>query len=116
MARVPITVMGYGCERCGHEWFPRNNEAEPTICPKCKSAYWNRPRKGSPMTSYEAFRDTIERTLKEASRPLTWTEVRTLSKIPQTFPNNKWVHLLEKDIGLERKRDKGGLIHWSLKA
>ena len=23
MGRVPITIMGFHCERCGHEWIPR---------------------------------------------------------------------------------------------
>lgn len=32
------------CNRCGHKWFPRSTD-EPTICPKCKSPYWNRQRK-----------------------------------------------------------------------
>jgi predicted Zn-ribbon and HTH transcriptional regulator len=45
-----IKIPGYRCERCGHEWAPREKrEADdlPTICPKCKSPYWNRPRNGS---------------------------------------------------------------------
>jgi predicted Zn-ribbon and HTH transcriptional regulator len=37
-----ITMTGYRCERCSHEWLPRN-KVKPVICPKCKSAYWNRP-------------------------------------------------------------------------
>jgi len=41
-----VTV--YVCERCEHEWIPRDalkGEGElPTICPKCKSPYWNKPR------------------------------------------------------------------------
>jgi predicted Zn-ribbon and HTH transcriptional regulator len=46
MAKVKITVEGYRCERCDHEWIPRTKtDEEPTICPKCKSAYWNKPRK-----------------------------------------------------------------------
>jgi hypothetical protein len=44
MARVQI--WGFRCERCGHEWAPREPEQAPTVCPKCKSPYWNRPRKG----------------------------------------------------------------------
>lgn len=52
-----VTV--YRCERCGHEWIPRGAleeanagkalEGNPTVCPKCKSPYWNKPRekKGS---------------------------------------------------------------------
>ena len=47
MARVPITVMGYRCERCNHEWIPRDFNNEPAVCPKCKSPYWDRPRRMS---------------------------------------------------------------------
>lgn len=32
------------CTRCGHEWFPRTPE-KPMVCPKCKSPYWDKPRK-----------------------------------------------------------------------
>ena len=39
-----VRLWGYRCERCGHEWVPRMKE-EPRVCPKCKSPYWNRPRK-----------------------------------------------------------------------
>jgi DNA-directed RNA polymerase subunit RPC12/RpoP len=44
MTKVPITVMGYRCTRCGHEWVPREGGQEPRVCPKCKSPYWNVPR------------------------------------------------------------------------
>ncbi|MDE1876238.1 MAG: hypothetical protein KGH86_05375 [Thaumarchaeota archaeon] len=41
-----IKVVGYQCDRCGHEWSPRlKTDVEPAICPKCKSAYWNKPRR-----------------------------------------------------------------------
>ena len=48
-----IKVSAFKCERCGHIWLPRNAtdklnnlEAEkPKVCPKCKSAYWNTPKK-----------------------------------------------------------------------
>ena len=45
MGRVKITVEGFKCERCGHEWIPRNKEDHPRVCPKCKSPYWDKPRK-----------------------------------------------------------------------
>ena len=38
-----VSLMGYRCERCGHEWLPRNDQA-PKVCPKCKSPYWDKPR------------------------------------------------------------------------
>ena len=113
MARVPITVMGFKCERCGHEWIPRSNgDEEPRVCPKCRSPWWNRPRKS--MMTYEDFQAKIVATLRDARQPLTWTEIRTTAGLPQLFPNNQWVHRLENDIGLQRKRDAGGVIHWQL--
>ena len=44
MAKVKIEVEGFQCERCGHKWIPRGKE-EPSVCPNCKSPYWNKPRK-----------------------------------------------------------------------
>ena len=44
MAR--ILIEGFLCERCQHHWAPRRNSTqEPKVCPKCKSPYWNIPRK-----------------------------------------------------------------------
>lgn len=51
---VKIQVWGYRCLRCEHEWVPRGvgqldpknpPKEEPRVCPKCKSPYWNIPRK-----------------------------------------------------------------------
>ena len=43
MPKVRISLLGYRCERCHHEWVPRG-EREPLVCPKCKSPYWSRPK------------------------------------------------------------------------
>jgi hypothetical protein len=67
------------------------------------------------MMTYENFRDKIGKVLRDAGGSLTWTEVRTRANLPQKFPNNKWVHRMENDIGLERKRDEHGIIHWSVR-
>ncbi len=109
MSRVPITVMGFKCDRCDHEWVPRDFETEPRVCPKCKSPYWNRPRK---LMSYEDFRDKVRTALRDANRPLTWTEVRTLAGLHQLFPNNKWVRRMETDKTMTREKDAKGIIHW----
>ena len=42
MAEIKIEVKGYKCERCNHEWIPRKKDY-PTLCPNCKSAYWDKP-------------------------------------------------------------------------
>jgi hypothetical protein len=65
------------------------------------------------MLTYEDFRDKIRNTLKR-SGPLTWTEIRTISKLPEKFPNNKWVHRMEQDIGLTRNKDAHGIIKWKI--
>ena len=65
--------------------------------------------------TYESFRDKITATLARAAKPLTWTEVRTMANLPQAFPNNQWVHRMETDIGLVRRRKSDGIIYWLLK-
>ena len=114
MGRVPITVMGYHCERCTHEWIPKSQKKEPSVCPKCKSPYWDKPRRKAMMT-YDDFKDKIESVLRKSGPLLTWTEIRTKAGLPQLFPNNQWVRKMEKDIGLKRIRDSHGIIHWQLK-
>lgn len=65
--------------------------------------------------TYDHFKEQVEKTLRAARTPLTWTEIRTSAQLPQLFPNNQWVHRMEKDIGLERKKDAHGIIQWQLK-
>ena len=113
MPRVPITIMGYQCARCGHEWLPRGDVQEPKVCPSCHSAWWDTPRPTS-ATTYEEFSNKVHRVLNEAGRPMTWTEVRTQAKLSQLFPNNQWVRRMEKDIQLIRNKDQKGIIMWSI--
>lgn len=56
-------VWEYNCLRCGHAWFPRSpvaadaaipGEAIPRVCPKCKSPYWNRPKRSAEIREAEA--------------------------------------------------------------
>jgi hypothetical protein len=110
MARVPITVLGYKCERCSHEWIPRDIK-EPRVCPKCKSQYWDRSKE---TNNYDDFRNKIQKTLRNADTSLTWTEIRTKAGLSQLLPNNKWVKRLENDIGLLRERDSRNIILWKL--
>jgi hypothetical protein len=67
------------------------------------------------MMNYQDFRAKVEKAIKNAGHGLTWTEIRTSAKLPQLFPNNQWVHKLEKDIGLQRARDAHGIIKWRIK-
>ena len=64
--------------------------------------------------SYEDFRERIANTIRQSGGVLTWTEIRTIARLPQKFPNNQWVRKMEHDVGLLRKRDSHGIIHWEL--
>lgn len=52
MAKVEL--MGYRCQRCSHEWFPRDKDQEPKVCPKCKSPYWASRRKDAWTQTFTA--------------------------------------------------------------
>ena len=41
-----ITVPGWKCARCEHEWVQRGPE-RPLTCPSCRSVLWDRPRKAA---------------------------------------------------------------------
>jgi hypothetical protein len=43
MAKVQLA--GLKCERCDHQWLPRDPTSTPRVCPKCKSPYWDRARR-----------------------------------------------------------------------
>ena len=50
-------VWAFTCERCEHEWIPKKVWAEgdplPTVCPKCKSPYWNKARRGTGISGIQ---------------------------------------------------------------
>jgi hypothetical protein len=52
-----VQIWGYRCERCQHEWVPRDKAREPAVCPSCKSPYWNRPRQVKPEASERIQKD-----------------------------------------------------------
>ena len=39
-----IMIKGFRCTRCDHEWVPHRTTVRPTLCPKCKSPYWDKSR------------------------------------------------------------------------
>ena len=55
--RVILSVPGFRCERCTHEWVPFDIEVEPRVCPRCKSPYWNQPRR---FMSRKAIREGLD--------------------------------------------------------
>jgi len=53
MPEIEIKVKGYKCNNCGNEWLPRSKKEKPLICPKCKSARWDKPpRKKTQFFTY----------------------------------------------------------------
>lgn len=47
MAEIEIKVKAYKCNNCEYVWQPRSKKEKPLICPKCKSARWNKEPKKS---------------------------------------------------------------------
>lgn len=73
------------------------------------------PKQKPKRMSYEEFRDRIKGLLETKSDGLTWTAIRDTLDLPQKVPNNLWVRMLERDIGLIRKRDHAvAKIVWKL--
>src|SRR5882762_3691557 len=51
--RMPrVMLEGFECSRCGHRWIPREGLESPQTCPKCKSPYWDRPRRNDVATEH----------------------------------------------------------------
>jgi hypothetical protein len=68
------------CLRCQHEWFPK--VATPSVCPKCKSGYWNKPyRIKEPLHPDEKPQEIIEQYIEEQN-PDTIEKLDTPKEIP----------------------------------
>ena len=65
-------------------------------------------------TPYNEFKTKIEAILKAEAKGLTWTEIKKRLNLPQKVPNNKWVRMMETDIGLIRQTEKGKIV-WRLR-
>ncbi len=48
---MEIKIQKKICKRCKHEWYPKptplGEVKEPTVCPKCKSPYWNKEKQNA---------------------------------------------------------------------
>ena len=64
-----------------------------------------KPKEKPKKMSYEEFKEKILGILKTEPQGLTWTEIRDRLGLPQKVPNNLWVRMMEKDIGLVRVLD-----------
>jgi predicted Zn-ribbon and HTH transcriptional regulator len=59
-------VLLQGCRcRCGHEWLPRSTTEVPRVCPRCKSANWDRPKMSERKKAEEALAKTSSGILLE---------------------------------------------------
>lgn len=45
---VEVKLPELECLRCGHKWTPRKSVV--TVCPKCKSPYWNKKEESDAKT------------------------------------------------------------------
>jgi len=73
-------------------------------------------RKGKPQRmSYLDFKERVASLLNAEPKGLSWTEIRERLALPQKVPNNLWVRMMEKDIGLLRQLDnKTAKVIWKV--
>jgi antitoxin component of MazEF toxin-antitoxin module len=76
-----------------------------------------KPKEKPRKMSYEEFREKILELLKTEPVGLPWTEIKNRLSLPQKVPNNLWVRMMEKDIGLVRILDnKTAKTVWRLQS
>jgi len=65
--------------------------------------------------SYQDFKEKVSALLSTEPEGLSWTEIRRKLQLPQKVPNNLWVRMMEKDLGLLRQLDnKTARVIWTL--
>ena len=67
-----VTIEGYMCERCNYRWGTRNGtgvrtKPDPAHCPKCKTKYWNQPRRKN-LPPEKLAKTWTERAVAESRR------------------------------------------------
>lgn len=40
-----VQVEACKCNQCGYVWLPREGNPNPIACSKCKSPFWDRPKR-----------------------------------------------------------------------
>ena len=64
---------------------------------------------------YDEFREAVRNGLRESSDGMTWKELREELELPYSRPCQSWIHRLEEDIGLVRRRRRGRALIWELR-
>ncbi len=58
VSMASVKLDGFLCERCDHTWIARAQTTDkPRVCPKCKSPYWDTPRKNEIVTQQQATKE-----------------------------------------------------------
>lgn len=105
MAKIPITVMGFRCDRCGHEWVPRtDSEREPRVCPKCHSAWWNKLPKPTPRVTEAEIANVVEIILRERSN-----YAASIAELIKEIPNR--IDLSAEDLAQSPTRPNEPMWH-----
>ncbi len=66
MAKVKLD--GYRCDRCEHEWLPRDKEQDPKVCPKCKSRIGTRRGGASKSRNTAKYCSVLQALVPDKSR------------------------------------------------
>jgi hypothetical protein len=61
---------------------------------------------------YAEYKDAIRRELRRSPQGLTWLQLQQRLNLPYDRPCATWTHLLEREIGLSRKKGDGRAFLW----
>ncbi len=64
-------------------------------------------------SEYDLFKEQVIELLRNNKTGLTWAEIQKKLNLSQTVPNNRWVSRLEKDTGMQRRKE-GTNTYWFL--
>lgn len=112
MSKKQFSMPKWRCLRCGNEWLPQK-DGKPQTCSKCRSPYWDRPR-----------RVEIEKKAQELEAligPVKWSTALNPASTQVIFTSEKYGALIVWNIDLfrnpgittpfELRDDKGKLIN-----
>jgi len=81
VSNVPI-IEKLHCTRCLGSWYPRTPN-KPAVCPKCKTRYWDKPRREKKSEGKDETKEIIEDTpggLTDEPQEIGIVEVQTPDK------------------------------------
>jgi hypothetical protein len=108
-----IEAIAIRCHACRHKEKLRRETARKI---HLEGMARKRDAATNPAMNYVEFKTSIQRHLESHWNGATWQELRDALKLPYERPCPEWIHRLEKEIGLVRRKGYGRSLRWVLRS